>query len=368
MPQQAMNAHQGVEHIFGYPGGAVLPIYDALFQQNARCAHPGPPRAGRRHMRPKAMRAPPASRRVLVTSGPGATNAVTGLTDALMDSIPMVVHHRPGAHAPDRHDAFQECDTVGITRACTKHNYLVKDVERPAAHHPRGVLHRHHRPPRPGRDRHSPRTCSSPRAPMSGPSTSSTAPTAAHRGRPAAHRAGAVEMMAGAKRPVFYTGGGVINSGPRGSEAAARAGAKLTGFPDHLDPDGPGRLPAADPQWLGMLGMHGTYEANLAMHDCDVMINIGARFDDRITGRSMPSRRARRRSMSTSIRPRSTRTCASTSASSAIAPRAGGPDRGLEGDLAARRADDGGAGRRLVGADRRLARPQAFAYRKPSTT
>jgi acetolactate synthase-1/2/3 large subunit len=128
----------------------------------------------------------------------------------------------------------------------------------------------------------------------------------------------AVEMMPKAERPIFYTGGGVINSGPRASEAAARAGAELTGFPVTSTLMGLGAFPASGKQWLGMLGMHGTYEANLAMHDCDVMINIGARFDDRITGRSTPSRPARRRSTSTSIRPRSTRTSASTCRSSAM--------------------------------------------------
>ncbi|MEX0860646.1 MAG: acetolactate synthase 3 large subunit, partial [Cucumibacter sp.] len=220
---------------------------------------------------------------VLVTSGPGATNAVTGLTDALMDSIPLVCITGQVPTPLIGSDAFQECDTVGITRSCTKHNYLVKRVDDLAR-----VLHEAFYVARTGRP--GPVVVDIPKdvqfavgayhRPNGGVHASYHPQTV---GDPAAIKH-AVEMMLTAERPVFYTGGGVINSGPKASEHL-RELAELTGFPVTSTLMGLGAFPASKPQWLGMLGMHGTYEANLAMHDCDLMICVGARFDDRITGR-----------------------------------------------------------------------------------
>ena len=275
---------QGVEHLFGYPGGAVLPIYDALFQQE-KVKHvlvrheQGAVHAAEGYARSAAGKVGC----VLVTSGPGATNAVTGLTDALLDSIPLVVitgqvpTHLIGS------DAFQECDTVGITRSCTKHNYLVKSI----ADLPR-ILHEAFYVAANGRP--GPVVVDIPKDVQFATGAYSRPRDNQHKTyRPTVKgdldkiRA-AVELIANAKKPVFYTGGGVINSGPHAS-ALLRELVRLTGYPVTSTLMGLGAFPAADQQWLGMLGMHGTYEANLAMHDCDVMINIGARFDDRITGR-----------------------------------------------------------------------------------
>ena len=274
---------QGVTHIFGYPGGAVLPIYDALFKvegiEHVLVRH----EQGAVHAAEGYARSTGRPGVVLVTSGPGATNAVTGLTDALMDSIPLIVltgqvpTHLIGT------DAFQECDTVGITRPCTKHNWLVKDVNdlsrvlheafeiattgRPgpvvvdipkdvqfqngAYHGPQAIHHRTYKP-------------------RTDPDLSAIVK--------------AVEMMAAAKKPIFYTGGGLINSGPEASKLL-RELVDLTGFPITSTLMGLGAFPAARPEWLGMVGMHGSWEANNAMHDCDLMICLGARFDDRVTGK-----------------------------------------------------------------------------------
>ena len=221
---------------------------------------------------------------VLVTSGPGATNAVTGLTDALCDSIPLVcITGQVPTHLIGN-DAFQECDTVGITRPCTKHNYLVKSI----ADLPR-VLHEAFHIAKSGRP--GPVVVDIPKDIQFAKGIYSKPTEFPHKGYkpqlkgdPTASRQ-AVELMAHAKRPLFYTGGGVINSGPEASHAAART-RQAHRLSDHLDADGARRLSRpSDPQWLGMLGMHGTWEANWAMHDCDLMICIGARFDDRITGR-----------------------------------------------------------------------------------
>ena len=274
---------QGVEHIFGYPGGAVLPIYDALFHQDKVQHILVRHEQGAVHAAEGYARSSGKVGCVLVTSGPGATNAVTGLTDAMMDSIPLVcITGQVPTHLIGS-DAFQECDTVGITRHCTKHNYLVPHHRGPAAHPARGVLRRLERTSGPGRGRHPQghpvrqgRLCAAHVEPAQ---DLPPADQGRHRPHPAA-----VELMASAKRPVFYTGGGVINSGPQAS-ALLRELVRLTGYPITSTLMGLGAYPAADRQWLGMLGMHGTYEANLAMHDCDVMICIGARFDDRITGR-----------------------------------------------------------------------------------
>ncbi len=219
---------------------------------------------------------------VLVTSGPGATNAVTGLTDALMDSIPMVVLTGQVATHLIGNDAFQECDTVGITRPCTKHNWLVKDVNDLAR-----VMHEAFQIATTGRP--GPVVVDIPKDVQFKKGAYVAPESVQHRTyRPKTDPelgviVKAVEMMAAAKKPVFYTGGGIINSGPEASRLL-RELVQLTGFPITSTLMGLGAYPASDPQWLGMLGMHGTYEANNAMHDCDVMICLGARFDDRVTG------------------------------------------------------------------------------------
>ncbi|MFN8828360.1 MAG: acetolactate synthase 3 large subunit [Labrys sp. (in: a-proteobacteria)] len=274
---------QGVEHIFGYPGGAVLPIYDAMFQQEKLKHVLVRHEQGAVHAAEGYARSTGKVGCVLVTSGPGATNAVTGLTDALMDSIPIVcITGQVPTHLIGS-DAFQECDTVGITRHCTKHNYLVKRIEDlPRILHEAFIIA--------GTGRPGPVVIDIPKDIQFKTGAYFKPTENIHKTyRPRLEGdltqiRRAVEMMAQAKRPVFYTGGGVINAGPRAS-ALLREFVRLTGFPITSTLMGLGAYPAADPQWLGMLGMHGTYEANLAMHDCDLMINIGARFDDRITGR-----------------------------------------------------------------------------------
>ena len=274
---------QGVEYVFGYPGGAVLPIYDALFGQNKVRHVLVRQEGGAAHSAEGYARSTGKVGVLLVTSGPGATNAITGLTDALMDSIPLVcITGQVPTHLIGS-DAFQECDTTGITRNCTKHNYLVRRIEdlprilheafyiassgrpgpvvidipkdvqfaRGTYAFPRNIQHKTYRPKLKGdleKSRH------------------------------------AIDMMAKAKKPIFYTGGGVINSGPHAS-TLLRELVRLTGFPITSTLMGLGAYPASDSQWLGMLGMHGSFEANNAMHDCDLMICVGARFDDRITGR-----------------------------------------------------------------------------------
>jgi len=274
---------QGVEHVFGYPGGAVLPIYDALFHQqqvkHVLVRH----EQGAAHAAEGYARSTGKVGAFVVTSGPGATNAVTGLADALMDSIPMVcITGQVPTHLIGN-DAFQECDTVGITRPCTKHNYLVKDV----ADLPR-VLHEAFYVA--GSGRPGPVVVDIPKDVQFAKGVYFKPNEFPHKGyKPklkgdADKIAAAVAMMREAKRPVFYTGGGVINSGPKASKLL-REIVKLTGFPITSTLLGLGAYPAADPQWLGMLGMHGTFEANWTMHDCDLMICVGARFDDRITGR-----------------------------------------------------------------------------------
>src|ERR1700716_1130301 len=273
----------GVQHLFGYPGGAVLPIYDEIFQQSdvehILVRH----EQGAGHAAEGYARSTGKPGVVLVTSGPGATNMVTPLTDALMDSIPLVcITGQVPTHLIGN-DAFQECDTVGITRPCTKHNYLVKNV----ADLPQ-VLHEAFHIAKSGR--RGPVVVDIPKDIQFAKGSYSRPKDFQHKGyRPKLKGdleriKAAIELMRHAKRPLFYTGGGIINSGPEASHFL-RELVKLTGFPITSTLMGLGAYPAADPQWLGMLGMHGTYEANLSMHDCDVMICIGARFDDRITGR-----------------------------------------------------------------------------------
>jgi acetolactate synthase I/II/III large subunit len=276
-------ADQGVEHIFGYPGGAVLPIYDELFQQEKVKHVLVRQEGGAVHAAEGYARSTGKVGVVLVTSGPGATNAVTGLTDALMDSIPVVcITGQVPTHLIGN-DAFQECDTVGITRPCTKHNWLVKSVEDLSR-----ILHEAFYVARTGRP--GPVVVDVPKDVQFATGTYTGPKDVKHKTYQPRLRgdvraiAQAVDLMAHAKRPVLYTGGGVINSGPKASQLL-RELVRLTGFPITSTLMGLGAFPASGREWLGMLGMHGTYEANLAMHDCDVMVCIGARFDDRITGR-----------------------------------------------------------------------------------
>ncbi len=274
---------QGVEDIFGYPGGAVLPIYDEIIQQDKVRHILVRHEQGAGHAAEGYARSTGKVGVALVTSGPGATNLVTPLTDALLDSVPMVgITGQVPTHLIGT-DSFQECDTVGITRPCTKHNWLVKDVNELAR-----VLHEAFYVARSGRP--GPVVVDIPKNVQFATGIYTPPEHVEHKtyrprveGDPRAIKA-AVDLIANAKRPIFYTGGGVINSG---SEAVAllREFAKVTGFPVTSTLMGLGAFPASNPQWLGMLGMHGTYEANNAMHDCDVMICVGARFDDRITGR-----------------------------------------------------------------------------------
>ncbi len=274
---------QGVEHLFGYPGGAVLPIYDELFQQDKVQHILVRHEAGAGHAAEGYARSTGKVGVALVTSGPGATNMVTPLTDALMDSIPMVCITGQVATHLIGSDAFQEADTVGITRPCTKHNWLVKDVNDLGR-----ILHEAFYVARSGRP--GPVVVDIPKDVQFATGTYDGPARVEHktyhpkvRGDQAAIRA-AVEMIAKAKKPIFYTGGGVVNSGPEASKLL-RELVRLSGIPITSTLMGLGAYPASDKQWLGMLGMHGTFEANNAMHDCDVMIAVGARFDDRITGR-----------------------------------------------------------------------------------
>ncbi|WP_354433989.1 acetolactate synthase 3 large subunit [Martelella mangrovi] len=274
----------GVEHIFGYPGGAVLPIYDEIFQQDdinhVLVRH----EQGAGHAAEGYARSTGKVGVMLVTSGPGATNAVTPLQDALMDSVPLVCISGQVPTTLIGSDAFQECDTVGITRPCTKYNWLVKDVNDLA-----NVIHEAFRIAQSGRP--GPVVVDVPKdvqfakgrySPLKGhPIRESYRPEVQGN---ADAIAAAVELMSKAKRPVLYTGGGVVNSGDEATRLL-RELVGLTNFPITSTLMGLGCYPASGKNWLGMLGMHGSYQANMAMHDCDVMVCVGARFDDRITGR-----------------------------------------------------------------------------------
>ncbi|MGF1501248.1 MAG: acetolactate synthase 3 large subunit [Paracoccaceae bacterium] len=274
---------QGVEVIFGYPGGAVLPIYDELFKQHDIRHILVRHEQGATHMAEGYARSTGKPGVVLVTSGPGATNSVTGLTDALMDSIPIVVLTGQVPTFMIGNDAFQEADTVGITRPCTKHNWLVKDTDRLA-----DTIHQAFHVATSGRPGpvlvDIPKDVQFATGRYVGPEAANTGRYRPRReGDPEAIRA-AIELIEAAERPILYTGGGVINSGPEASRLLRTLAAE-TGFPVTSTLMGLGAYPASGRNWLGMLGMHGTYEANMAMHGCDVMVCIGARFDDRITGR-----------------------------------------------------------------------------------
>ena len=276
-------ADQGVDVIFGYPGGAVLPLYDALFQQNSIRHILVRQEGGAVHAAEGYARSTGRVGVVLVTSGPGATNAVTGLTDALMDSIPVVCLTGQVPTHLIGNDAFQECDTVGITRPCTKHNYLIKDVNQVAR-----TIHEAFYVARSGRP--GPVVVDLPKDVQFAEGPYISPEEIVHRSyRPQTEPEAelleqAVAVMAAARRPIFYTGGGVINAGPRAS-ALLTEFVRTTGYPCTNTLMGLGALPASDKHFLGMLGMHGTYEANLAMYHCDVMVAIGSRFDDRVTGK-----------------------------------------------------------------------------------
>mgnify|MGYP006272651027 CR=1 FL=1 len=274
---------QGVEVMFGYPGGAVLPIYDALFNEPAIRHVLVRHEQGAGHAAEGYARSTGKPGVALVTSGPGATNMVTPITDAMMDSIPMVVitgqvpTHLIGT------DAFQECDTVGITRCCAKHNYLVTDVNDLAR-----ILHEAFHVATTGRPGpvvvDIPKDVQFATGPYCDPGAVSRATYRPHTTPNQDRIEEALDLIVHARRPILYTGGGVINSGPRASELLRTFQAE-TGIPVTSTLMGLGAFPARHPDWLGMLGMHGAYEANNAMHDCDLMICVGARFDDRVTGR-----------------------------------------------------------------------------------
>ncbi|PTQ68909.1 acetolactate synthase 3 large subunit [Celeribacter persicus] len=274
---------QGVDTVFGYPGGAVLPIYDEIFQQNdirhVLVRH----EQAALHAAEGYARSTGKPGVALVTSGPGATNAVTGLTDALLDSIPLVVFSGQVPTFMIGTDGFQEADTIGITRPCTKHNWLVKDTDKLAE-----TIHQAFHVATSGRP--GPVLIDLPKD-VQFADGEYTPPTKVKMGHYKPRVKASIEeindivaLIEKAERPVFYTGGGVINSGPAAS-MLLRELVDATGFPITSTLMGLGAYPASGKGWLGMLGMHGLYEANMAMHGCDLMINIGARFDDRITGR-----------------------------------------------------------------------------------
>ena len=279
-------AEQGVEVVFGYPGGAVLPIYDTMFKQNSIRHILVRQEGGAIHAAEGYARSTGKIGVVLVTSGPGATNVVTGLTDAMMDSVPIVCitgqvpQHLIGS------DAFQECDTTGITRACTKHNYLVKDVNKLSyVFHEAFEIANNGRPgpvlidiPK---DVQFAKGKYESKKSITIPSHRLFEPVLKNNSE---NIKNAVELISKAKKPIFYIGGGCINSGKEASIKVTEF-VELVGAPATMTLMGLGVIPSSHKQSLGMLGMHGMYEANMAMHECDVMINIGARFDDRVTGR-----------------------------------------------------------------------------------
>ena len=274
---------QGVDTVFGYPGGAVLPIYDEIFQQNDIQHILVRHEQGAVHMAEGYARSTGKPGVVLVTSGPGATNAVTGLTDALLDSIPLVVLSGQVPTFMIGTDGFQEADTVGITRPCTKHNWLVKDTDSLAE-----TLHRAFHVATSGRPGpvlvDIPKDVQFAEGTYVGPRQIEPARYQPPRKGDTGAITRLAELIERAERPIFYTGGGVINSGPAASQLLTEL-VEATGFPVTSTLMGLGAYPGSGKNWLGMLGMHGLYEANMAMHGCDLMINLGARFDDRITGR-----------------------------------------------------------------------------------
>ena len=274
---------QEVEYIFGYPGGAVLPIYDELKNHDSIKHILVRHEQGAGHAAEGYARSSGKPGVVLVTSGPGATNVVTALTDAYMDSVPLVcISGQVPTHLIGT-DAFQECDTTGITRPCTKHNWLVKDIKDLSK-----ILHEAFKVATTGRPGpvlvDIPKDIQFAKSKYSKPKVEKKLNGSSLNQFTQEEVDKLIEMMTKAKRPIIYSGGGVINSGPKASDAL-RELVDLTGFPITSTLQGLGAYPGDDNQFLGMLGMHGTYEANNAMHDCDLLINIGARFDDRITGK-----------------------------------------------------------------------------------
>ena len=279
-------AEQGVEVVFGYPGGAVLPIYDTLFKQNSIKHVLVRQEGGAIHAAEGYARSTGKTGVVLVTSGPGATNVVTGLTDAMMDSVPVVCitgqvpQHLIGS------DAFQECDTTGITRPCTKHNYLVKDVNKlSSVFHEAFTIAQNGRPGPVLID--IPKDVQFAKGSYIEKNKIVIPPHRLFEPKPnfeIEKIEEATEIISKSKKPIFYIGGGCINSGPMASKLV-REFINLVGSPVTMTLMGLGVVASSDKNSLGMLGMHGMYEANMAMHECDVLINIGARFDDRVTGR-----------------------------------------------------------------------------------
>ena len=276
-------ADQGVDVVFGYPGGAVLPIYDEIFKQNKIRHILVRQEGGAVHAAEGYARSTGKVGVVLVTSGPGATNAVTGLLDAMMDSVPLVcICGQVPTHLIGN-DAFQEADTTGITRPCTKHNYLIKDADSLSRRiHEAFIVAKSGRP--------GPVVIDLPKDVMMAQADYVSPAKVVHKSYKPQVKGDlkkieeAVKIMAGAKKPLIYAGGGVVNSGPGASQLLTQF-VQATDFPCTLTLMGLGALAASDKHFLGMVGMHGTYESNMAMHDCDVMLCIGARFDDRVTGR-----------------------------------------------------------------------------------
>ena len=279
---KALQEH-GVEYIFGYPGGAVLPMYDQISKQDKIKHILVRHEQGAGHAAEGYARSTGKPGVVLVTSGPGATNMVTALTDAYMDSIPLVcITGQVPTHLIGT-DAFQECDTTGITRPCTKHNWLVKDVNQLAE-----ITHKAFHIATSGRPGpvliDIPKDIQFQKGEYKSSSIIEIDTYKPNTKAKTAEIEKAVELIVNAKKPVIYSGGGVINAGEEASNALTEF-TRITNFPITSTLQGLGAFPGSDHQFLGMLGMHGTYEANNAMHECDLMINIGARFDDRITGR-----------------------------------------------------------------------------------
>ena len=273
-----------VKHIFGYPGGAVLPIYDELKNHKSIKHILARHEQGAGHAAEGYARSSGKPGVLLVTSGPGATNAVTALTDAYMDSVPLVcIAGQVPTHLIGT-DAFQECDTTGITRPCTKHNWLVKDINQLST-----ILHKAFEVATTGRPGpvlvDIPKDIQFKKGKYLVPKQlkNNNKKKIEFNGQESNIKS-AIELIKKSSKPILYSGGGVINSGTEATEML-RNFATLTGFPITSTLQGLGAFPGEDNQFLGMLGMHGTYEANNAMHDCDLMINIGARFDDRITGK-----------------------------------------------------------------------------------
>ncbi len=279
--------NEGVETVFGYPGGAILPFYDALYQQQELNHILARHEQGAAHAAEGYARSSGKVGAIIVTSGPGATNTITGLTDAFMDSIPLVCISGQVATHIIGTDGFQEADIVGLTRPCTKYNYLVRNVDDLGY-----IIHEAFHIARSGRP--GPVLIDVPKDIQNN--------LGVYQGKIKINRPSyqikckpssavnldkikqAIELLSNAKKPIIYTGGGVINSGENASKLLQKF-VQLTGFPVTNTLMGLGGFPASNPNFIGMLGMHGTYEANMAMFDCDIMLNIGARFDDRITGR-----------------------------------------------------------------------------------